>query len=264
MTRVSRRREGRRGLRLRPIRSVAVALLGLALWIGGTAAAEGWTVQTVAVRDLRLGDAIASELVTLGFDAYTEFVMSDGQQWVRVRVGCYVTREDAEHFADLLRGFYTREAVVVPRSPDASPTSCLRREIGFVTPDRWRQLLPDATTFEVEVDGVVGLVRYQGDRWQLLQRPATETLDPLPATDGPFTVAPGVSVPFVARSSGEGTLRIVCAGRLLAQTSDVAIVEHQGVVSACRLVDASADDAGTNDRNTVDAGAVDTSTAAVP
>lgn len=218
----------------------ASVLAALLLWLGSGAYAENWTVQTVAVRDLRLGDAIAGELATLGFDAYTEFVMSDGHQWVRVRVGCFFERADADGIAALLRGRYTRDAVVVPRTPGSSDVPCLRREIGFVTPDRWRQVLPGAAAFEVEVDGVLGLIRYQEGGWRLLQEPATVALEPVASAQlGAFEEAKGLSRPYVARTLVDGGLRIFCAGRLLAQTEEVAIVELDGVVSACRHDDAT-------------------------
>lgn len=208
--------------------------MGLLLGIGSGAVAENWTVQTVAVRDLRVGDAIAAELASLGFDAYTEFVMSDGVQWVRVRVGCFFDRADADGMATLLQGRYTRDAVVVPRTPGISDVPCLRREIGFVTPDRWHQVLPGAAAFEVEVDGVLGLIRYQAGGWRLLQEPATEALDAVTSVgQGTFQEAPGMPSRFVARRLLDGGLRIFCAGRLLAQTEEAAIVELDGVVSAC-------------------------------
>lgn len=212
-----------------------LSIVLVALWAVSDVRAEAWTIQTVAVRDLRVGQAIAAELADLGFDAYTEFVMSDGVQWVRVRVGCFFERADADGFAALLAGRYTRDAVVVPRTPGASTVPCLRREVGFVTPDAWRQTVPGAAAFEVEVAGVLGLVRYQGDRWQLLQEPATAALDVPASEDGPFEQASGLPVPFVHRAPDGGPIRLVCAGRLLATTPDAAIVEHEGVVSACRL-----------------------------
>lgn len=212
---------------------VRASFVLLAFWALSDARADAWTIQTVAVRDLRVGAAIAAELAELGFDAYTEFAMSDGVQWVRVRVGCFFDRADADGFAVLLAGRYTRDAVVVPRTPGVPSVPCLRREIGFVAPERWRQTVPGAAAFEVEVAGVLGLVRFQAGRWQLLQKPATEALDPPATAAGPYRQAPGLPVPYVHLAPEDGPRRLLCAGRLLAATPDAAIVELDGVVSAC-------------------------------
>lgn len=209
----------------------------LTLLVAGTAigqAPSSWAVQTVAVRDLRLADAIAADLVRLGFDAYTEFAMSDaGEQWVRVRVGCFLDRSDADAFAQLLRERYVREAVTVPHSAGTAPAGCLERVIGFVAPDAWRQQAPGLPSFEVEVGGVRGLVRYRGGAWQVLQAPATEALAAPATAAGRFETRRDGSAPFVAERTSAG-LRFVCPGELLADADDAAIVELNGVVSACR------------------------------
>ena len=195
---------------------------------------ERWSVQTVAVRDLRVAQGIAADLVALGFDAFTEFAMSGGEQWVRVRVGCFFGRDDADAFAELLQGRFTRDAVPVPLSEGGAPVACLERDVGFVAPDRWRAQEPGHASFEVEVAGVVGLVRYQAGRWQVLQAPAAEALAPLPPSEDRYEQAGGLSVPFVIERTDRGP-RFLCAGTLLAQTPEAAVVERDGVVSACRL-----------------------------
>lgn len=196
--------------------------------------AEPWSVQTVAVRDLRIAQRMAADLAAVQFDAFTEFAMNRGQQWVRVRVGCYLDRSDAEAVADLLRERYTRDAVVVPQEGRA-PVPCIAREVGFVVPETWRQSAPGQPSFEVEVAGVLGLIRFQNGRWQVLQAPATDALLPPAPTSGRFEQGAGLPVPFVRMRSPTGP-RLVCLGTLLAQTPDVAIVEHEGVVSACRPI----------------------------
>lgn len=227
------------GLRIgRSFGGVAVLLASLlAAALAGTVSAqapERWSVQTVAVRDLRVAQGIAGELDALGFDAYTEFAMRDGVQWVRVRVGCFTDRTDAESFADVLRARFTREAVAVALSDGTAPVPCLLRDVGFVAPNAWRAQEPGHASFEVEVAGVVGLVRYESGRWQVLQAPATEALSPSPPTADLYEQAPGLSVPFVLARTARGS-RFLCAGTLLAQTPEAAIVERAGVVSACRL-----------------------------
>jgi len=220
--------------RARVVLAVGALLAAFALGVARAQAPAAWSVQTVAVRDLRLANGIAGDLVRLGFDAYTEFAMSDaGEQWVRVRVGCFLGRADADAFARLLRERYVREAVAVPWSGGAPGVPCLRRDVGFVAPDAWRQQAPGAASFEVEVAGVRGLVRYRNGAWQVLQAPAIETSLP-PETALPrFEASADAGMPFVLERSAAG-LRFVCPGELLAQTEDAAIVELDGIVSACR------------------------------
>jgi hypothetical protein len=204
--------------------------------LGGAVAQApaAWSVQTVAVRDLRLANGIAGDLVRLGFDAYTEFAMSDaGEQWVRVRVGCFLERSDADAFARLLRARYVREAVPVPWSGGAPGVRCLERAVGFVAPEAWRQQEPGGTSFEVEVAGVRGIVRYRNGGWQVLQAPAIEAPVAAEAEVERFEASADAGVPFVLERSAAG-LRFVCPGELLAQAEDAAIVELDGVVSACR------------------------------
>lgn len=215
------------------VRRAAVALLALAA--AAVAAAQSWTVQTVAMRDLREATSIADDLRRFGFDAYTEFTMADGLQYVRVRVGCFESRDGAAAMAGLLRAWATRDAVVVERSPGAPARGCLVRDVGFVAPEGgWRQRAPGVASFEVEVAGVTGLVRYRGGRWQVLQAAADDALPIAVSTERNFVQADGPPRPFVARRDPGGPL-LVCAGRLLAESDGAAIVEQDGVVSACRF-----------------------------
>ena len=207
----------------------------VALVLAGWAAAESWTVQTVAVRDLREARSVAADLSRLGFDAYTEYTMSRGLQYVRVRVGCFHARADADAFASLLADWAVREAVVVERTPDAPTAGCLEREVGFVAPGAWRQRGPGVAAFEVEVAGVPGVIRYQSGRWQLLQAPATEAIADRREEGRSFVQARGTPWPFVAMRRTDGDDLLLCHGTLLAEADGAAIVEHDGVVASCRL-----------------------------
>lgn len=212
-------------------RRVAIVLVLLAGW----AAAEGWTVQTLAVRDLREARSVAADLGRLGFDAYTEYTMSRGMQYVRVRVGCFHARADADVFAMLLEGWAVREAVPVERTPGAPAAGCLEREIGFVAPGVWRQRGPGVASFEVEVAGVPGVVRYQSGRWQLLQAPATDAVTARRDDGSAIVQAEGTPWPFVALRDAAGADLLLCHGTLLAEVDGAAIVEHEGIVASCRL-----------------------------
>lgn len=211
-----------------------LGLVLLALLALSSAGAEQWTVQTIAVRDLREATAISDDLVRRGFDAYTEFSMGSGRQWVRVRVGCFADRTAAAAVANLLRGWATRDAVVTERSEDAPARGCLVRDLGFVAPEAWRQLAPGVASFEVEVAGVTGLMRYQGGRWQVLQAPASDALPTSRSDERAYRQAEDVPRAFVAKEHAGGEI-LVCPGRLLAEADGAAIVEHDGSVFACRF-----------------------------
>jgi hypothetical protein len=210
------------------------AALAAVLLLLGAAAAEGWTVQTVALRDPGNAEEVAAALLARGFDAYTEAVVRDGQRFVRVRAGCYRERDGAEALAGLLRGWLGRQGVVVPGSPGAPVRACVHEEVGFLAPEGWRQRAPGVPSFEVAVDGVRGLIRYQGGRWQVLQAPATEALAPREASDHGFAQADGTPRPFVSHAHPDGRL-LLCPGTLLAEAGDAAIVQRDGRVVACRV-----------------------------
>lgn len=189
-----------------------------------------WSVQTVALRDLLEADSRVAALLGFGLPAYTEFTMQDGLQYVRVRIGCFTTREAAEAWADVLRRTLVDEAVAVPidRGLPAG-IGCVVADVGFRKPTRWRlvSLAGEQPMFEVDVGGHVAYLRYDDDHWRMWQGVAPEA-------------APVVPVRTVAgRLGGYAIVRLVdgpalCPGRLLAATGDVAIVETGDVVLACR------------------------------
>lgn len=228
---------------MRPAPRLARALLATLALLGGAGGlANGWTVQTVAVRDLREASSIAEDLVRLGFDAYTEFAMdAEGRQWVRVRVGCYDARPWAEALAAVLRGHVTADAAVVPHTPGAPARGCVERRIGFRsdTASSWEQPEPGAPTLVVEVAGVAGVLRFMDGAWRVLQEPATSALPPAVVAESRFRQASGTAGPFVRMAHQAADLH-VCPGRLLASLDDAAIVEHGGLVSACVWVEPAA------------------------
>lgn len=210
-------------------------MIAAAWLVGSLGSAQDWTIQTVAVRDLRVAEHIAEDLVRGGYDAYTEFSMGDdGHQWVRVRVGCYHTRAGAEALAALLRDHASVEAAVVRRSPTAPARGCVRRVVGFRAPDpdAWTQPEPGVPIFVVEVAGVRGVVRYTAEGWRVLQEPATAALAPGSVAEPSFRQAGGVPYAFVEVRHEDGPLHL-CPGRLLAQVPEAAVVEHDDVVASC-------------------------------
>lgn len=219
-------------------------LLGLPLalvvtvWTAPVAAQSAWTVQTVAFRDLRDANAEVAILRSLGLPAYTEFTMAAGLQYVRVRVGCYVTRAGAEAWASLLRGAITRDAVAMPveaQLPEHVP--CIATDVGFRKPGAWALVsgAGDLPTFQVEVGGHVAFLRHDGEVWRLWQTVAPEpAAAPVVPAEVQVRVGSIAGLP-VARTAAVGAL---CPGRLIATAGPVAIVDGGESVIACRVLEA--------------------------
>lgn len=217
---------------------VARTLLTLAvLLVAGLVAAQGgvWAVQVVALRDYVEAQAAVTQLKDLGFPAYTEFAMDDGRQFVRVRVGCYGTREAAAAMAQALRGRVTADAQAVELTPGVGTLGCVEESVGFLNGYGWR-LIDDAgpVSFDVNVAGVPATVVHDGDRWRMVQDGA----------EPPARATPNATAAFVSWSVGGSTFVVldgpservvVCPGDLIAQVGDVAIVERGDVVLACRM-----------------------------
>jgi hypothetical protein len=211
-------------------RRMAAILLGLAL---GVAWGQSWTIQTAAFQDYRQARAQVDELNDLGFDAYSEFVMQDGRQFARVRLGCFTTREAAVSFAADLRDRLTGEAVAQPLTPGATPRACVRWDPGFVKPAVWRVVRQGSDiVFRVELGGHVGYLRHDGTSWSFGHS--------LPA--GPSSAAGEAARFRAARTAGadlvqarlaDGSWAHACSGRLLWQLGGAAVVERPDSVIAC-------------------------------
>lgn len=205
-------------------------------FLGGVALAQGWSVQTVALRDLRQADAVAGELRALGFDAYTEFAMHDGEQYVRVRVGCYTGRDAAEAAADALAGHVTEQAVPVKLAAEGRARACVQEDIGFLKPGVWQRL--DAAdglpTFRVEVGGHEARLVFTGTGWRVHQAGAQLADPAVPAAANFESARPG-GVAWAAQEVADGP-RMLCPGKLIGEAGAAAVVERAGAVVACRLV----------------------------
>lgn len=213
---------------------VVVALAaGLLL---ASASAQGWSVQTVALRDLRQADAVVGQLRALGFDAFSEFAMHDGQQFVRVRVGCYTDRAAAQAAATALSGHVTRQAVVVTLGVGSKASACVSEDIGFLKPATWKQLpsqdgLP---SFSVEIAGHRAELVFGGDGWKVVQAGATASAAAATSSAAFVEARPG-GVPWVAQELAGGA-RMLCPGKLVGHAGSAAVVDRTGEVVACRLV----------------------------
>lgn len=219
-----------------PSRTLRLVLLAVVVLCSGAALAqERWAVQVVALRDFREAQSAAAELRTLGFDAYTEFAMLDSQQWVRVRIGCFTTREAADAMAAALRGRITADAQAAEFNTGAGGAGCTEETIGFINDYQWRLLSDDGpVTFEVTVAGVPAVVAHDGTRWHVLQADAQLEDDALPLTAERFEARRVAGVDFV-RLRSEGGDVVVCPGELVASIGAVAIVKRGDHVLACRL-----------------------------
>lgn len=213
---------------------VALMLLGLLTFAGAQDGAAGWAVQTVALRDLREAERAATRLRFAGFPAFTEFAMADGLQFVRVRVGCWTSRDAAVGIAALLLEGHVREAVVVPHDP-ASERACVDVDVGFLTPASWTALhdVGHKPTFRVELAGHVGHLRHDGVRWQVLQGDGEP--EPLATSALSWRYRSGeIAGGPVVFDESDGVPVVLCPGRLIGQVADVVIVVWEDAVVACR------------------------------
>lgn len=208
----------------------AIALLVALAALGSALAQTTWSVQTVALRDYREAQGVAAGLRLHGFEAYTEFTMQSGLQYVRVRVGCTDAREVAEAWAELLARSLVAEAVVVPME-GASPSDvrCVAAEVGFRKPARWVLVsgAGEVPVFEVEVAGHLAYLGFDGLAWRVWQETAPAPVE----ASAPRVVAAVLEGRDVVRSA-DGAL--LCPGRLLGGVGDAAVVELGDAIVACR------------------------------
>jgi hypothetical protein len=212
----------------------ALVLL-VALAASAPVVAQGmWSVQTIALRDFREAQGVAAGLRALGLDAFTEFTMQGGLQYVRVRVGCTDAREVADAWAALLARSLVAEAVVVPLDgPAPAEVACVAAEVGFRTPARWALVSRpgEVPVFEVEVVDHLAYLSYDGWVWRVWQ-----STPPAPvAAPAPRVVAARLDGRDVVRSADGGLL---CPGRLVASVGEAAVVSLGGAIVACRPIEA--------------------------
>lgn len=215
-------------------------LIGLlflaALTLFSVAAAERWSVQTVALRDLREAQVAAEQLRSHGFDAYTEFAMNRGLQFVRVRVGCFESREAAETMAAALRAHVTATAEAVEFREGAAVAGCVKVDVGFLKPTSWDVVSGpgEAPTFKVVVAGMEALVVYDGERWRVVQGDGPLPPAPVDQFSGRYQQIYIGGSGFLRQDNGSHRV-IVCPGRLLTQAGAVVISEQGEALVACLL-----------------------------
>ena len=216
------------------LRALLVALFLFAgMAVGQGTRAGYWTVQTAAFQDYRQASSQIDELIDLGFDAYGEFVMDDGRQFTRVRIGCFTSRRAAEAMALRLVGNVTAEAAAQPLSEEASPRACVDWDAGFVKPQEWRvERSENDVVFRVELGGQVGYLRHDGNDWQFGHTlPPTQSA--APAGEPRFAEVQVGALSLVQARLSDGTGVNVCTGVLIWQRDSTAVVERSDSVIAC-------------------------------
>lgn len=215
----------------------ALALLLLALCGVASAQDDRWSVQVIALRDFREAQLLSAELKQFGLDAYTEFAMQDGLQFVRVRIGCYAGRDAAEAVALIIRGRLTAEAEPVELTPGAQVRACSEQVVGFLDDYSWRYLgsgdgMP---TFAVTVAGMAAKLVHDGTHWSVVQDGDAAPAPATAAQAARFAQRRYSGVLLVAQLRQSDEL-MVCPGSLIATVGEWALVDRGDAVVACRLV----------------------------
>ena len=201
--------------------------------------AQLWTIQSAAFRDYRDAIAAVDQLRSQGFDAYSEFAMSsDNQQYARVRVGCFDTKETAALTAQRLLGSFTKEAEPVTLTQGAPVRTCLYRSLGFITPSSWYiyLTLPEMAVFMVDFQGKQAFIKHDGTAWQLGQNLGEIGVSGSSSvgTSGYFNEIPASPYPQILYNNGAALF--ITHGRLLWQKGDVAIIAESTAVVAYQIV----------------------------
>lgn len=219
--------------------------------LASLAFAEAWTVQTVALRDYRMAQDRVDALRAHGFNAYSEFAMNDGKQFVRVRVGCFNDKLAAQAAAIALEQYLVDEAVVVPLSDDAPIDYCVRHDLGFRYPDAWGVWSSEANgvVFWVELGSRRGFVAYNGQSWQVVQTQqeadalrgasllASRAEPVSPLLSVPWSDAVSVNLSswqgdFVQARLADGTRLMVGQGKVVWRSSTAVVIESaEGLVA---------------------------------
>ncbi len=135
----------------------------------GLAQGQTWTIQIASFYDFRLAQRSLDRLVSAGFDSYSEFFMEEGSQFVRVRVGCFESREAAQNFLDTMNSMGQINAYITQNTN--SSNNCINRSVGFITPEKWGtyRLNNDNIVFWVNISGLTAFISNSASGWQISQ-----------------------------------------------------------------------------------------------
>lgn len=201
--------------------------------------AQLWTIQTAAFRDYRDATAAVEQLKTQGFEAYSEFTMgSDNQQYSRVRIGCFDSKETAELIVQRLLGTVTKEAVSVPLTPGIAMPTCIMRSIGFIQPATWYVYIttPDYAVFMVDLQGKQAFIKYDGASWQLGQSLGELGVSANSSSPGSGYFSELAASPYPQIIYSNGASMFITQGRLLWQRYDAAVIAEGDAVVAYQIV----------------------------
>ncbi len=202
------------------------------------AQAQLWTIQTAAFRDYRDAIAAVDQLKTQGFEAYSEFAMGDdSQQYTRVRIGCFDSKETADLTVQRLLGAYTKEAASVALTPGTPIPTCLSRSIGFVTPSTWYIYITtsDYAVFMVDFQGKQAFLKFDGTTWQMGQNLSELGVTATGSSPGSGYFSEVAASPYPQIIYSNGTPLFVTQGRLLWQRYDVAVIAEGDIVVAYQI-----------------------------
>ncbi len=150
------------------LRNLKLPILSLLLASAFSAGfAQGyWTIQMGAFTDYREATASVNQFKAQGFDSYSEFYMKDGKQLVRVRLGCFDTKETAELYANHMG---LTNLALLPMSENAPVSHCVSRKIGAILPNRWGVYQSNASQaeFYVELQNQNAYLNFDGSSWNL-------------------------------------------------------------------------------------------------
>lgn len=119
-----------------------------------------------AFTDYREATARVNLLKSQGFDSYSEFYMKDGKQLVRVRLGCFDSKDTAELYVNHMG---LTNLALLPMSDNAPVSHCVSRNLGAILPSRWGvyQTNSAQAEFYVELQNQNAYLNYDGSSWNL-------------------------------------------------------------------------------------------------
>ena len=148
---------------------ILIIISSFLFWLASAQSEQTWTIQIASYRDYRLAQRNLDRLLSAGFNAYSEFYMSDNKQFVRTRVGCFYSKEAARSYLENMQSFGQTTAYVAANTHKSD--SCFARSIGFITPDKWGiyRFSNERIVFWVSLADLTGFIGHNQTGWQISQ-----------------------------------------------------------------------------------------------
>lgn len=201
----------------------------------GLAQGQTWTIQTASFNDYRLAQRSLDRLLSAGFDSYNEFFMEKGRQFVRVRVGCFESRETAQNFLNTMNSLGQTSAYVVTNTNTSS--SCINRSIGFITPKRWGtySLNNENIIFWVNIAGLTAFISHSYLGWQISQTSNDLLVDSAQEKLAPeYYTQTNEDSPIYVALPNQKAYKLT-AGKLLWHSGIIAVVLENDMVVSYKL-----------------------------